>query len=296
MFYEFLETDLADMTLDDLPDVKETVSWLEKITPTILHYLKLFAICLVIFLVGKKLIQLILRIMKKSFEKAKVEEGLAGFLEKLAKIGLYLLLVTIVAGILGLETSSLVAVVGSAGLAIGLAIQGSLSNIAGGVLILLSKPFLVGDMISTPSGDGTVISIGMIYTRLQTVDNKMIVIPNGTLANGAITNITMEKDRMLDLEFDVSYDADLKKVKQLLGELVAQQKPVLKEKEPKVFVKALAASSVTIGVRMWVLTEDYWDVRWSFVEQVKELFTQNGIEIPYQQMDVHVVNEKTKET
>lgn len=296
MFYEFLETDLADMTLEDLPDVKETVSWLEKITPTILHYLKLFGICLVIFLVGKKLIQLILRIMKKSFEKAKVEEGLAGFLEKLAKIGLYLLLVTIMAGILGLETSSLVAVVGSAGLAIGLAIQGSLSNIAGGVLILFSKPFLVGDMISTPSGDGTVISIGMIYTRLQTVDNKMIVIPNGTLANGAITNITMEKDRMLDLEFDVSYDTDLKKVKQLLGELVAGQKPVLKEKEPKVFVKALAASSVTIGVRMWVLTEDYWDVRWSFVEQVKELFTQNGIEIPYQQMDVHVVNEKTKET
>lgn len=296
MFYEFLETDLADMTLEDLPDVKETVSWLEKITPTILHYLKLFGICLVIFLVGKKLIQLILRIMKKSFEKAKVEEGLAGFLEKLAKIGLYLLLVTIMAGILGLETSSLVAVVGSAGLAIGLAIQGSLSNIAGGVLILFSKPFLVGDMISTPSGDGTVISIGMIYTRLQTVDNKMIVIPNGTLANGAITNITMEKDRMLDLEFDVSYDTDLKKVKQLLGELVAGQKPVLKEKEPKVFVKALAASSVTIGVRMWVLTEDYWDVRWSFVEQVKELFTQNGIEIPYQQMDVHVVNEKTTKT
>lgn len=296
MFYEFLETDLADMTLEDLPDVKETVSWLEKITPTILHYLKLFGICLVIFLVGKKLIQLILRIMKKSFEKAKVEEGLAGFLEKLAKIGLYLLLVTIMAGILGLETSSLVAVVGSAGLAIGLAIQGSLSNIAGGVLILFSKPFLVGDMISTPSGDGTVISIGMIYTRLQTVDNKMIVIPNGTLANGAITNITMEKDRMLDLEFDVSYDTDLKKVKQLLGELVAGQKPVLKEKEPKVFVKALAASSVTIGVQMWVLTEDYWDVRWSFVEQVKELFTQNGIEIPYQQMDVHVVNEKTTKT
>lgn len=290
MGYEFLETQLADMTLEDLPDVEETVSWLEKVTPTVLHYLKLFLICIVIYLIGKRLIRVVLRIMHRSFERAKVEEGLAGFLEKLVKIGLYLLLVTIMAGILGLETSSLVAVVGSAGLAVGLALQGSLSNLAGGVLILISKPFVLGDTISTPYGDGTVASIGMIYTRLQTVDNRMIVIPNGILANGEITNTTMEKERMLELEFDVSYDAKLAVVRELLKEQILKQQQVLKEKETKVFVKALAASSVTVCVRMWVKTEDYWDLKWSFIEQVKELFEQNQIEIPYQQLDVHVVN------
>ena len=182
----------------------------------------------------------------------------------------------------------MVAVLGSAGLAAGLALQGSLSNFAGGVLILLFKPFKVGDYIieDAHKNEGTVSEIMIFYTKLATGDNRTVVIPNGTLANSSITNVTQQDKRRVDLYVGISYESDMKKAKELLAELAKKEMARLPEEDLLVFVDALEDSSVRLGCRLWVAVGDYWAVKWRLTEQIKEVFEENQIEIPYNQLTV----------
>lgn len=247
-----------------------------------------------VLIIGVWLIKVIRKILKKTLSKANADIGVVQFLDSFAKTGLYIILLFIIANTFGLEAASIVAVIGSAGLAIGLALQGSLSNLAGGVLILLLKPFKVGDYIKEDSNanEGTVKEITMFYTKLVTGDNKTIVIPNGTLANNSMTNFTTATFRRLDFVFGISYDSDIQKAKEILLNLMKEDADTLKDKDYVVYVNELAASSINIGARCYVSTADYWNVKWRLTEKVKEEFDKNNIDIPYNQLDIHVKESK----
>lgn len=247
-----------------------------------------------VLIIGIWLIKVIRKILKKTLSKANADIGVVQFLDSFAKTGLYIILLFIIANTFGLEAASIVAVIGSAGLAIGLALQGSLSNLAGGVLILLLKPFKVGDYIKEDSNanEGTVKEITMFYTKLVTGDNKTIVIPNGTLANNSMTNFTTATFRRLDFVFGISYDSDIQKAKEILLNLMKEDADTLKDKDYVVYVNELAASSINIGARCYVSTADYWNVKWRLTEKVKEEFDKNNIDIPYNQLDIHVKESK----
>lgn len=247
-----------------------------------------------VLIIGVWLIKVIRKILKKTLSKANADIGVVQFLDSFAKTGLYIILLFIIANTFGLEAASIVAVIGSAGLAIGLALQGSLSNLAGGVLILLLKPFKVGDYIKEDSNanEGTVKEITMFYTKLVTGDNKTIVIPNGTLANNSMTNFTTATFRRLDFVFGISYDSDIQKAKEILLNLMKEDADTLKDKDYVVYVNELAASSINIGARCYVSTADYWNAKWRLTEKVKEEFDKNNIDIPYNQLDIHVKESK----
>lgn len=266
----------------------KTMDWLEKITPDLIKYGKLILTALILFFIGRKVVKLLTKAINKTFKKAGMEAGLCHFLNSLVSMLLNIILIVILAGYVGFETSSLVAVIGSAGLAIGLALQGSLSNFAGGVLILVSKPFVVGDYIVTPMGEGVVTQIGIVYTSLSTTDNRIIVIPNGTLSNSSLTNVSARKERMLDLEVGIGYDSDIKKVKKLLTDLIKGQDMTLTDKDINVFVKDFGGSSIKIGMRFFVASENYWALKWKLLEEIKEVFDREKIEIPYRNVDVHI--------
>ena len=247
-----------------------------------------------VLIIGVWLIKVIRKILKKTLSKANADIGVVQFLDSFAKTGLYIILLFIIANTFGLEAASIVAVIGSAGLAIGLALQGSLSNLAGGVLILLLKPIKVGDYIKEDSNanEGTVKEITMFYTKLVTGDNKTIVIPNGTLANNSMTNFTTATFRRLDFVFGISYDSDIQKAKEILLNLMKEDADTLKDKDYVVYVNELAASSINIGARCYVSTADYWNAKWRLTEKVKEEFDKNNIDIPYNQLDIHVKESK----
>ncbi|MBE5883217.1 MAG: mechanosensitive ion channel [Lachnospiraceae bacterium] len=248
----------------------------------------LFAI--VFFLIGVQLIKLIRKIINKSMKKANAEVGVMQFIDSFVKAALYVVLIFMIAASFGVDAASIVALLGSAGVAIGLAVQGSLSNLAGGVLILLLKPFKVGDYImeSTTGKEGIVSEIQIFYTKLLTVDNKVIVLPNGNLANNTITNVTSCKCRRMDLVVGISYASDLKRAKKVLQEVIDKDEKALKDKEKLVFVDELASSSVNLGVRCWFDNDDFWEGKWRITENCKYALDAAGIAIPFQQIDVHV--------
>lgn len=245
---------------------------------------------LLLLLVGLRLIGWLKNMLSKSFCRMEMELGLRKFLISLATVCMYTFLALIIAEKLGFNAASIVAVIGSAGVAIALSLQESLSNFAGGIVILVCKPFLVGDYIITPSLEGTVQDIGLIYTHLLTFDNKMSVIPNGGLANSSITNVTAENQRRLDIPIDISYDSDLKKAKEIIFELIDTHASVLHEEErlPEVFVTALGNNAITLSARVWTATSDYWTTKFDLLEQIKITFDREGIVIPYQQMNVYI--------
>lgn len=271
-------------------DVNELTQYINSKIPTLIDFGFRVVLALFIFFIGMKLIGGVRKIVKRSLERSNVDKGVEQFVDSMLKFGLYALLIFSIGKNFGLDTTSIAAVVASGGVAIGLALQGSLSNFAGGVLILLLKPFVVGDYIIEDNNkcEGTVKEIQVFYTKLVTPDNKIIVIPNGTLTNNSLTNATMQKMRRLDLKIDISYNADLKKAKALLEKLLLEEKKILKDQGTNVFVDDLGASSVVLGVRGWVQTEDYWDVRWSLLEKMKLTMDEHGIEIPFQQITVHM--------
>lgn len=240
--------------------------------------------------IGMKLIKWVRKIAKKCLVKANADIGLIQFLDAFIKFSLMILLVAGLATSFGIQVASLVAVLGSAGVTLGLALQGSLSNFAGGVLILLLKPFKVGDYIKedTNNNEGTVTEISLFYTKLRTYDEKIIVLPNGTLANNSLTNVTEAETRRLDLKIGVSYDSDIKKVKAVIAELLDAENGVLKDKEINIFVDDLAESSIIIGVRCYAKQSEFWQVKWRMLENIKLAFDENGIEIPYPKMDVQI--------
>ena len=245
---------------------------------------------ILVFFIGSKLIKLVRKIMRKALTKAEAEVGVIQFLDSFAKMGLYILLVFTIATTFGVDAASIVALIGSAGVAIGLALQGSLSNFAGGVLILLLKPFVVGDYIKEDSAgnEGTVSEIQLFYTKLKTVDNKVIVLPNGTLANSSLTNYSACKERQLEIKVGISYESDIKTAKKVIEDLLLKESKRLTEKDMTVFVAELADSSVVLSGRCWVKNDDYWEVRRRLTEELKYALDEKGIGIPYPQMDVHM--------
>lgn len=247
----------------------------------------------ILFFVGAKLIKFIRKVTKKSLQRANVETGIIQFLDGLIKACLYGLLILMIAGNFGFDATSVVALVGSAGVTIGLALQGSLSNLAGGVLILLLKPFRVGDFImeSGQGTEGTVKEIGIFYTKLTTTDGKVVVLPNGNLANSSITNATDSPIRRIDLIVGISYDADLREAKEVLRGVMDSDADVLHSEPVLVYVNALADSAVELGMRCYCENPVYWDVRWRLLENAKNALDDARIEIPYQQVSVHMKQE-----
>ena len=293
---EGIEVSTEAMTLENAVElVRETDSgvisdWLKGLLPWFLNFGFQILLAVVVYAVGARIIKLVRSMVRRWMERADADIGVKQFIDSLVKYFLYFILVVIILTFFGVTTASVVAVLGSAGLALGLAVQGTLSNFAGGVLILLLKPFHVGDYIieDTHGNEGTVTEITIFYTKLSTGDNKIIVIPNGSLANSSLTNVTHSKKRRMDLEVGISYDSDLKKAKDILYRLADEARDRLKSEEILVFVSELAASEVKIGLRFWVKTEDYWNVRWRLLESIKLSLDEAEIEIPYQKLDVQV--------
>lgn len=278
--------------ISDNPGVIRT--YLEGMVPSLLSFLVQVVVAIIVLLIGSRIIKFLLKLIRKSLDRSKVEAGVVTFLCSLVKYSLYFVLAMIILAQFGVTTSSVVAVLGSAGLTLGLALQGSLSNFAGGVLILLLKPFVVGDYIidGATGQEGTVSSITIFYTKFLTIDNRLILIPNGTLSNSSITNVTHMEKRRIDLLIGVSYEANLAKTKQVLLDVVKSEDKILPGEPVDVYVSELADSSVQMGVRAWVKTEDYWPIRWKMTEDIKNALDTNGISIPYPQMDVTVAMQK----
>jgi len=246
-------------------------------------------LALIVFIIGVQLIKLVRKIIKKSMTKAHADTGAVQFVDSFVKAALYVVLVFTIATSFGVDAASIVALVGSAGVAIGLAVQGSLSNLAGGVLLLLLKPFHVGDYIVAASGhEGTVDEIQIFYTKLLTPDNKVIILPNGELSNNSIVNVTASDIRRLDIKVGIAYQSDIKKAKEALMNMLQEEEAALKEKDLNVFVDELADSSINLGVRCWVRKENYWSAKWRITENCKYALDNAGIEIPFPQLDVHL--------
>ena len=247
---------------------------------------------ILIFIGGRKVIQWIIYLIKASMEKASVDKGVVQFIGSLLRVCLYILLVFTIATHFGVKESSVAALLGTAGVTVGLALQGGLANIAGGVLLLTFKPFQVGDyIIQDQAGgtEGTVYKVEMFYTTLITIDNKHVIIPNGKLSNSTIINVTAQNLRNLEIKVEISYDSDIKKAKKLLQHILQEDPGTKSDKDMLVFVDELADSAVVMGLRVWVPTDKYWKIKWRLNEKIKESFDANGISIPYPQMDVHVV-------
>lgn len=245
-------------------------------------------VAVLVWLIGRTFIKYMLKLLSSAFERGKLDAGIAKFSLSLAKFVGNVILVIMIIDILGFETTSFIAVLGSAGVAVGMSLQGSLSNFAGGILILMAKPFGVGDYIVTGGLEGTVTAIDLLYTKLMTIDNKSITIPNGTLSNSSVVNVGSEPVRRLDIRIGVSYDTDIKTAKQLLMDILDSHEMVRKDMEIRVIVAELGGSSVTLETRNWVDTKDYWDLKFQLLEEYKQTFDENGIEIPFEQLDVHL--------
>lgn len=245
-------------------------------------------LAVIIWKIGKRITKWIVKICIKALERAGVDGGVVKFVSSIVKFGAYAVLGLILLDILGFQTTSLIAVFGSAALAVSMSLQGSLSNFAGGILILLFRPFKMGDYIVSGTCEGTVVSIDMLYTKLRTVDNRVIMMPNGTLSNSNIVNVGAEGIRRLDMQIGIGYGSDVTKAKKILRDILENYPSVDKEKDIIVVVKGLEDSCVMLETRVWVSQDAYWDTRFMLLELYKREFDANGIEIPFNQLDVHV--------
>lgn len=257
---------------------------------TMLDLLIRVVICVVVFLVGSRIINLVRKLTSNALKRANASKEAKQFLDSTLKVGLYAFLIFQIAVKLGIDATTIATVLGSATVTIGLAFQGSLKNCIGGILIMFLHPFRVGDYIieDNHKNEGTVSEITIFYTKLATIDNKIILLPNGSLADISITNVTNEDNRRVELKVGISYRADIRKAKAVINSLIEANDRIIKDKEYRIFVDDLGASSVVIGMRFWTKTEDYWPVRWDMLEEIKYAFDENGIGIPYPQMDVHL--------
>ncbi|MDM8236136.1 mechanosensitive ion channel family protein [[Ruminococcus] torques] len=288
-----VQESVQEVTSEATQEVNQFVQFFEDHIPDLVAFGVRVLLALILFFVGSKIIKWIRKVVRKSFERTNADAGVSQFVDSMLKFGLYALLLFIIATKFGVESSSVAALIASAGVAIGLAVQGSLSNFAGGVLILLLKPFAVGDyIIVTQEGiEGTVKEIQIFYTKLATVDNQTVVVPNSILTNNSLTNVTARPERKLDLKVGISYDADLKKAKSLIEDMLLHDESIIQDEEIRVFVDSLGDSAVMIGLRAWVKTEEYWATRWRLMEEIKLTFDAEGIDIPYNQLTVHVREE-----
>lgn len=285
-----VQESVQEVASEATQEVNHIVQFFEDHLPDLAAFGVRVVLALVVFFVGSKVIKWIRKVVRKSLEKTNADAGVRQFVDSMLKFGLYAILVFSIATRFGVEPSSVAALIASAGVAVGLALQGSLSNFAGGILILLLKPFAVGDyIIVTQEGiEGTVKEIQIFYTKLATMDNQTVVVPNSILTNNSLTNVTARPERKLDLKVGISYEADLKKAKSLIKNMLLNDKSIIQDEEIRVFVDSLGESSVVLGLRAWVKTEEYWATRWRLMEEIKLTFDAEGIDIPYNQLTVHV--------
>lgn len=261
----------------------------QTVTDIIGAYTLNIALAIVIFVVGKFLARKITNILVSMFKKVNsVDETLVKFLENIIYYIAMLVVILTALSKLGVETTSFFAILGAAGLAVGLALKDSLGNFASGVMIILFKPFKVGDVVNAAGVTGTVTEVGIFNSVFTTPDNQRIIIPNGSITSGSITNINANETRRVDLVVGIGYDDDIKKAKEVLKDIVNSEERVLQDKGITVAVSELADSSVNFVVRAWVKTSDYWGVKFDLTEEVKLRFDKEGISIPYPQQDVHV--------
>lgn len=247
-------------------------------------------IALVILLISFKIIKVVCRKIEKSGVKKNADKTVMRTLAYALGLTLRVVVLVCLIGYLGVDTSGITALIASFGVCVGLAVNGALSNLAGGVLILLTRPFRVDDFIEAQGISGTVADIHITATKIVTVDNKVVYVPNGSLANGNIINYSEKDTRRVDLDFSVSYSADSDKVKAIITEILEKHELVLKDPAPFVRVSAHGTSAMIIKSRAWVKNSDYWDVYFDVTEAVKAEFDKNGIDIPFQQLDVHIKN------
>ncbi|MCL2864284.1 MAG: mechanosensitive ion channel [Lachnospiraceae bacterium] len=260
-------------------ELNQLQQYFEEWIPQVIGFAVNVLLAFILFFIGRLVIKALCRFVKKQMERTKSEPNVIKFIGTLLRVCLYAFLIFLIAQRVGVSSSATAAVLGAGGVAIGLALQGSLSNFAGGVLILILKPFVVGDYIieHTRNNEGVVQEISVFYTRIITVDNKTIIIPNGMLSNTSLTNVTERPERQLDLKIHVSYETDLSQVKEMLEGLLRGIPEIIQEEGMKAFVDALEQDVVVIGLRAWVKTVDYTATRCKVLEQVKVLFEQNGI-------------------
>ena len=252
--------------------------------------LKLIA-AVAILIIGRIVAKSIRKLIMKMMDKRKVDKTISSFVSSLVFSGLYIFVILAALSQVGIQTTSFMAIIGAAGLAIGLALQGSLSNFAAGFLIILFRPFKLGDYVEAGGVSGSVSKISVFTTDINTIDNKKIIVPNAQIMNGTITNYTAEKTRRVDLTFGVGYEADVSKVKDILNNIIDKHKLILKDPESFVRLGNLGDSSIDFTVRVWTKTEDYWTVHFDLTESAKEEFDKEKINIPYPQMDVHMIKE-----
>lgn len=277
-------TNLTSISPEEAEETIQTVTGffsdlnLQKIITIIL----LFVGCMVAM-------KIILKVTDRAFRKLEVEKSLHTFLHAALRVILWLITVCIVLDYVGVPMTSLVAVLGVIGLAVSLAIQGTLSNLAGGIQVLVSKPFKAGDFVEAGGVSGTVKEVGLAYTKLNTIDNKVISVPNGQISSEKIINYTTAEQRRVDLKFDASYDAPAEQVLTAIKGVISAHPKALFTPEPFVRVSAYKDSSIEYSIRVWCATADYWDLYYDLLEQVKKAFDERGIEIPYNHLNVHLI-------
>ena len=281
-------------TAQELTDhVSQFQKYLDEHTSELISFGIKVVLSIVVLYIGSRLIRWVLGLVRRSLGRTGMDKGAVQFLCSFLKALLYILLIFGIGMNFGIKESSVAALLGTAGVTIGLALQGGLSNLAGGVMLLIFKPFKVGDYIIVDKAngwEGTVYKIEICYTTLLSVDYRHIVIPNGTLSGNTVVNLTARDMRKLELKIGISYDSDMHKAKQIPEQIIKDDKGTREDQGMLVYVDELAESAVTLGLRVWVPTEDYWTVRWRLNETIKDEFDRQGIRIPYRQLDVHLIS------
>ncbi len=278
--------------MNEIIDVEQTQTYIQKFFGMIIEYAPQALLAIIVLLIGLRIIKFLSGFLRKSLQKKDVDPTLAPFVVHLLSWSLKIMLVISVAAMIGVETTSFIAVLGAMGLAVGLALQGTLSNFAGGVLIMVFKPYKIGDLVETQANKGNVLEIQIFNTILASPDNKMVIVPNGAIMNGEIVNYTALGKIRVDLTVGISYESDIEKAKKILLLQMVNHPLVLGEPAPFVGVIELADSSVNLAVRPYCDPKDYWDVYFEVLEKCKLALDENKVTIPFPQVDVHMKNGK----
>ena len=284
------ESVVGDAVKEATDQVSIVGQYIQKLTDWCMSKLGSIVVAVIFMVVCFKLVKLLLRILRKSFERSKLDPSVAGFFISAVKIVLNVLIVLTAASIVGFQITSFITILGTAGVTLGLALQGSLSNLAGGLLILILKPFRVGDyiVVNNTHCEGTVVSIDIFYTRLITFDNKSVVIPNGNISNTSLVNVTEHDMRRVDIPFSVAYDSDMEKVKRVTIETIKDVDGYLPDEQILFYIDEFADSGINMYVKFYATIEKFFDAKWDAMWKLKKAFDENDIEIPFNQMDVHM--------
>jgi len=274
--------------------VSDISSTLEKIYPKLIDFGGKLLMAIIVYIIGSKIIKFAMKLSDKMMEKSKLDKGVQGFLKSVLKFLLYFVLLVVICGQVGIDTASIITLLGTAGLAFSLALQGSLSNFAGGILILVLKPFIVGDFINAQGFEGTVEKIDIFYTTLLTLDNRTVVLPNGTLSNGSIINVTREPMRRLDVKVPIDYSNDIKKATDVLTKVLEKEELRVKDKPVEVIVVEFGDDAIILEIHSWFLKENFVAYRSAVLTDVKKAFDENGLTIPFKQLVVHSSDEGVK--